>query len=112
MANFAKSMKKSAQKFSSELFSDKGLTLSQVFKSTTSLYKGKNESKPLISVSARGDCRISVLKLVIILLCSVSCTIFAALLIRSIIDRCRAKKHQEADISFDETYVDENEIPF
>ena len=112
MANFAKSLKKNTKKISNELFSDKGLTLKQTFKSTTSLYTGANENKPLISLTSRGDYKISVLKLVIILLCAVSCAALVVLLINKAIDRCRTKKHQETDIFFDEPYDDEDEIPF
>lgn len=112
MANFAKSLKKSTENFQNKLFSDNGLTLRQTFKSTTSLYKGKNESKPLISLTSRGDYKISVLRLVIILLCAVSCAAVVVLLIQRAVDRCRTKKQHKSDIFFAEPYADENEIPF
>lgn len=106
----AKKARKGAKKLSKQMFSEKGMMLSRSYESTTSIYTGGKDKKPLITVTAQGDYKISVVKLIVILMCVFSTAALVILLAKSIIDHCKVRKNDE------EEYIDawecDDELPF
>ena len=68
MANQYKHLVKEVKRLAKQLDSDKGLTIKKTFDTTASLYNHGHENKPLVTVRANGDVKISVIKLLLVYL--------------------------------------------
>ena len=87
-----KVIKKDMRRLSKQLNSEKGLTLKNTFDVTASLYSRGKESKPYVSVNAKGDYRISVFKLIVILTFVFSTLLLISLCLKNIAGRCHTAK--------------------
>ncbi len=109
----SKKVKKGASQLSEQLFGEKGLMLKHTYDNTVSLYKKDNAAKPLYTVTARGECKAPVLKLIIVTVCILTGIILLGVAIKAIKDRC---KHTKEDVYFDRFdygYIDPDEdLPF
>ena len=110
---YAKQLAKDMKKLSKQLYSDKGLMLKKTYDVTTSVYGHGKESKPYITVNAKADYKISIVKLIVILMCIASTLTLIALCIRGLFEHCRPKKCRHADYDLDESdYIEDDAIPF
>ena len=107
MAKQLKHLQKDMKKLSKQLNSDKGLMLKKNYDCTLSFYGKGKENKPYVTVNSKGDFKISVIKLIVIITCVLSTLALLSLLVRSISEHCRPKpkKHFLQD-EFPETDED------
>ncbi len=112
MAKLGKQVRKDVKKMSKQLFSKKGLTLKQTYDISTSFYANKKENKPYVTITAHGDYKISVLKLIVILMCILSSVMVIVLCIRGLFERIKSKKRYYFDE--DEYYYSkqDDDLPF
>ena len=112
MAKLSKKIKKNTKKLEKRAFGKKSLTLKQNFSVTTSFYSHGKDSKPYVTLSANGDYRISVAKLILIALGIITAFSLLALALKSLSDFLRRKKTKKTDE--DELFYmpDEDGIPF
>lgn len=117
MANLQKQVKKGTQKLGSSLWGKKSLTLRHTWSFTTALYGQKKKKKPYFSVSMQGDWKISVFKLVMILLGIGAAVTLVVLGVRALIENIRRKRLEE-DLFGEEYFPDDDnedngeELPF
>ena len=110
MAKLRKRIRKDMKKLSKQLYSPKGLTLKQTFDFTTSFYGRKKEKKPYLTFSARGDFKISVAKLVVISVCTVTSILLLVLLFKSLFESLKERRRRR---ELEEYYdLDDEEVPF
>ncbi len=108
-----KKLVKGSKKLSKQLYGKKSLTLKHSFDSTLSIFGSVKEKKPLLTVTVGGEYKISVFKLIVILMCIVSTAALVVLLVKSISDYCREKRERELwDEDYSEYYTDDEELPF
>ncbi|MBQ8510216.1 MAG: hypothetical protein IJ493_09955 [Clostridia bacterium] len=108
---YAKHFAKDMKKLSKQLYSEKGLMLKRTYDITTSVYGHGKEKKPYVTINAKADYKISVVKLIVILMCVFSTLALVALCVKGVVDHCRPKKRvRDYDSDFD--WEDEEEIPF
>ena len=120
MANLQKKMKKDAKKLQSSLWGKKSLTLRHSWSFTTALYGNKKKKKPYFSVSMQGDWKISVFKLVMLLLGIGAAVTLVVLGVRALIENIRRKRFEEEFLDEgyflddDDAYNEDNgeELPF
>lgn len=114
MANLQKKMKKDAKKLQSSLWGKKSLTLRHSWSFTTSLYGNKKKKKPYFAVSMQGDWKISVFKLVMILLGIGAAVTLVVLGVRALIKNIRRKRLEEYFLDSDDEYNEDHgeELPF
>ena len=116
MANLRKKTKKGAKKLTSSLCDPKSLMLHHSWSFTTALYS-KKKKKPCFSVSMQGDRKISVFKLVMILLGIGAAVTLVVLGVRALIENIRRKRLEE-DLFGEEYFPDDDnedngeELPF
>ena len=84
MANHLKQFVKDVKKLSRQLDSGKGLMVKKTFDTTASIYSGGHENKPLMTIRANGDYKISMLKLLMIVLFTAAVFGAALMFIRGI----------------------------
>ncbi|MCI8388131.1 MAG: hypothetical protein HFE63_06650 [Clostridiales bacterium] len=102
MSKPLKNLKKDIKKCSKHLNSDKGLTVKKTFDVTTSFYGHGKENKPYMTIGAKGDFKISVLKLVLIIIGVISAVSLVLLGIKGLISKCRSKKYRDRDDQLDD----------
>ena len=114
MANLQKKMKKDAKKLQSSLWGKKSLTLRHSWSFTTALYGNKKKKKPYFAVSMQGDWKISVFKLVMILLGIGAAVTLVVLGVRALIKNIRRKRLEEYFLDSDDEYNEDHgeELPF
>ena len=66
---------------------EKSLTLKHSYNNTFSVFRSTEEKRPLISVTANGEYKISVIRLVLILLCTLSALAVAVKIAKTMRDR-------------------------
>ena len=113
MEKLEKKMKKKAKKLNKKVFGKKSLTLAQNYVITTSFYGRNKDKKPYVTITAAGDYKISVAKLILILLGIFSAAVLIVVCIKALADWCCSKKnkHSEDDDDFEDYYIDDEEIP-
>ncbi len=84
MAKISKQLPKDMKKISKQINSEKGLMLRYFFDAGASLYGHGKEKKPYVSIRAKGDYKIPVVKLLVFLACAASTAVLIGLLIKSI----------------------------
>ncbi len=116
MAKFLKDLGRSAEKSlhrsQKKLYGKKSLSVKHSYNNSVSVYRNNNEKHPLITLSADGECRISVFKLIIIIL-SILCA--AALLLFAIKKIAKFRRRKLTHYSpWDEfcAYSEEDDLPF
>lgn len=97
MIAFIKRMKKLMSIFSYDTQNSSAPVIRHTYTHTLALYKSDKDRKPIASVTAKDDSKISVVKLLVIVLCSVCTAIFAAVIIKRIAERIKRKKHRRAE---------------
>lgn len=114
MANLQKKMKKDAKKLQSSLWGKKSLTLRHSWSFTTALYGNKKKKKPYFAVSMQGDWKISVFKLVMILLGIGAAVTLVVLGVRALIENIRRKRLEKYFLDSDDEYNEDHgeELPF
>ena len=122
MTKLQKKLKKGAKRLDKKVINNKkGLTLMQTFDITTSFYGRKQVKKPYVTLTARGDFKISVVKLLLCLLLGISLIALTVLCLRALFDRRHVKKSRRADgwdYDFESDYdigdsnSSEEELPF
>lgn len=111
MANQYKHLVKEVKRLSKQFDSDKGPTIKKTFDITTSLYNHGHENKPLVTIRANGDFKISVIKLLLVILFVASVASVALVIARGIRNGRRIKRRPPIPPhrpSFD----DDIDIPF
>lgn len=111
MANQYKHLVKEVKRLSKLLDSDKGPTIKKTFDITTSLYNHGHENKPLVTVRANGDVKISVIKLLLVLVV-VASVVSAALVILRGIKNGRRVKRRPPFSPHRPSFDDDIDIPF
>ena len=80
------------KRMSKQLNSENGLMLKKTFDITTSFYGNGKENKPYIAVNTKGDFKISLFKLFVILTLALSTFALIALCAKNFTDYCHAVK--------------------
>ena len=111
MANQYKHLVKEVKRLSKRLDSDKGLTVKKTFDITTSLYNHGHENKPLVTVRANGDVKISVVKLLLVILFVASVASVALVIARGIRNGRRIKRRPPIP-PHKPSFDDDIDIPF
>lgn len=113
MKKGSKKAKKGATHLSEQLFGEKRLMLKHTYNDTVSLYKKDNAAKPLYTVTARGEYKAPLLKLVIIMVCFLAGMILLGVIIKTIKDKRKRKKEARRCDCYDYEYFDPDEdLPF
>lgn len=108
-----KKLIKGSKKLSKQLYGKKSLTLKHSYDGSFSIFGSAKEKKPLITVTASGEYKISVFKLIVILMCIMSTAALVVLLIRSISEYCHKKRERELwDDDYSEYCMDDEALPF
>ena len=115
MAKLEKKLKKKTKKLNKRVFGKKSLTLMQNYVITTSFYGRNKDKKPYVTITATGDYKISVAKLILILLGIFSAAVLIVVCIKALADWCFAKKRhkaEDADDDLEDYYTEDGEISF
>ncbi len=109
MANKLKAVKKGLNRIKKQLDSDNGLTLHSTFDVNTSLYSHGKDGAPHVSLWAKGDYKISILKLALILVGAAMICAAVAVSIRAVARKLREPKPRprKPKRTTDEIYHDE-----
>ncbi|MBQ8552266.1 MAG: hypothetical protein IJ428_05585 [Clostridia bacterium] len=108
-----KKLRKGSKKLSKQLYGKKSLTLKHTYDSTVSIFGSVKEKHPLFTITASGEYKISVFKLIVIAMCIISTAALIVLLVKSISDYCREKRERELwDEDYEEYFGDGDELPF
>lgn len=91
MGKEIKHLKNEIKKLSKYLGSDDGLMIKRNYDHSTAIYGHGKEGKPFITLSTKGDYKISVIKLAIILLTVASTLTLIIMGLRSLAELCRPK---------------------
>lgn len=91
------------KKKSTKCLQGKGPVIETVYERTVSLYKSAKDKSPLVSISCDGGCRVSVLKLALILACAVFALALTVMLIKRAVEKSRTKKPDSAKKPLPET---------
>ncbi len=109
----SKKAKKGASRLSESLFGKKQLVLKHTYDNTLSLYKKDNAAKPIYTVTARGECKAPLLKLILWAVCLLAGVILLGLAIKAIKDNRKRKKKAYRCDCYDYEYFDpDEELPF
>ena len=101
MVKISKQLPKDMKKISRHINSEKGLMLRYSFDAGASLYGHGKEKKPYMSIRAKGDYKIPIVKLLVFLACAASTAVLIGLLVKSLREYSRrpAKASELTDLT-------------
>lgn len=106
-----KKAKKGAKKLNKQVFGKKGPMMTHSFESVTSFYKNGKEKDPVYSVARSGEYKISLFKLILIVLCVAAAIAALVAVIKAVVDKYVPKKAVE-DEGYEYLDLDDDELPF
>lgn len=106
-----KKARKEAKRLNSQVFGKKGPMITHSFESVTSFYKNGKEKNPVYSFTNSGEYKISLFKLILIVLCVVAAIAALVAVIKAVVDKYVPKKAVE-DEDYEYLDLDDDELPF